>query len=97
MKPDAVANTMLHEPLHPAAACPDDLNASVAGEEDPGAALDSMDPSTNAPAAPHAGNLASSHEPLHLRSACHQSMTHSIKELPHDQDPYRASPRASDP
>lgn len=49
MKPDAVATTTVQEPLHPAAACPDDFNSSVAGEEDPGAALDLIDPMSDAP------------------------------------------------
>jgi hypothetical protein len=41
--PVAAATTTIHEPLPPVAVCPDDANASVAGEKDPGAALDMMD------------------------------------------------------
>ena len=52
LKPDALATTATHQTLHPAAARPDDFNASVAGEEDPGASLDLIAPApTDAPAA----------------------------------------------
>jgi hypothetical protein len=43
--PDAAATATSHEPLPPpVAVCPDDANASVTGEEDPGATLDMLDP-----------------------------------------------------